>query len=410
MGGKSLVNYGVRPNRDILFLNTSNQVCPAYSPISFCWDNEADFPSPWVEGTTLLEGGQLALPASFSCMSETGQALTMYAINGPLDVQPNCYGTASISYPLPIRYDPNSFPIPIDPEDPLGTGFEPGTWDEYITAYPGDIEGPPLLGLFPFGQNSVGEESDPFEYWQPASFFNAPLTLWSVVFWMPNADASMSENLALVVPSTGVGQVPYGGAIAAYTGEEGPGPVEAEANVPIELLQPEESFTLLQAGLYRLAFNGSVGIQYAGVAATVNVWVTFGPNWANLAETSQADTFSQTPVPGETISILNGGRQNPIIELTSNNDFSLVAGSGNDTLPVSGSLGTFFATYNYLSFGYESLSMEGYFYFLPGDVLTVSVVTSGNQEDGSPVTITVNGSLSYLKLTTNSFGTFGIFY
>jgi hypothetical protein len=37
MGGKSLVNYGVRPNRDILFLNTSNQVCPAYSPISFCW-------------------------------------------------------------------------------------------------------------------------------------------------------------------------------------------------------------------------------------------------------------------------------------------------------------------------------------------------------------------------------------
>jgi hypothetical protein len=132
--------------RMIRWRNISEEVCPAFSPITFTWDNEADVPSPWVKGETLLDGGRLAWPAAFGCMSETGHALTLYAINGPFDVQPNCYGQCSIDYPLPVLYDPESFPIPIDPEVGAAGGVEPGTWEEYLDFYPGDIEGPLLRG------------------------------------------------------------------------------------------------------------------------------------------------------------------------------------------------------------------------------------------------------------------------
>src|SRR5581483_4421891 len=130
--------------RMIQWKNVSEEVCPAYSPITFSWDNDGHSKSPWVVDETVLDGGSLALPAAFGCMAETGYADALYAINGPFDVQPGCYGRCSIVYPLPILFDPQSFPIPVD--EP-GAPPEPGTWDEYTTAYPGDIEGPPLLGF-----------------------------------------------------------------------------------------------------------------------------------------------------------------------------------------------------------------------------------------------------------------------
>jgi hypothetical protein len=235
----------------------------------------------------------------------------------------------------------------------------------------------------------------------------ADFVLWTVVFWMPNPDGSNTENLALVVPATNVGTIPYGGSLPAiYDGE-------IESDQPEEILEPE-TLEIQQAGLYKLEVSATIKIQKPGVSATLNLQVTFGERWADGFEgTPLSATYAEPPVPGETITVLSGGRQLPKIAIQYNNDFTLTAGSGNDTLPVSGSLGDWDITFQ--EYGYETVWFSGYFYLQPGDELSLQLVATDSpsdteEEDLIPIVLNVNGALTWLKLTSNPFGSFGIYY
>ncbi|HEV3341068.1 MAG TPA: hypothetical protein VG125_11950 [Pirellulales bacterium] len=395
--------------RTIPWLNTGETVCPAFNPITFCWDNNAGVPSPWQQGTTLLSGGRLALPSDGAAMSETGYALTLYAINGPFDVQPGSYGECSIDYPLPIRYDPNSFPIP-DPADPANP--VPGTWDKYITAYPGDIEGPPLLGFVssnPTNPNAVQEAAAVQNVnFQPASFM-ADFTPWSVLYWMPNPDGSMSDNLALVVPTTGLGPVPYGGSIPAVAGTG----TNAAFNVPIQLLQPQ-TLTVKQAGLYALNVSATVEIDSPGAAVALKLQLTYGPAWANfnIAGTPIAATVG-SPIPGQVTTLLTGGRQVPRVTVSNTATDVLNVNVGGTNYQVTGDMDNF--QVNFTTYGYETVWFNGYVYLLPGDEVTlVAVLTAkGTDQNGNPVDpvgINVEGALTWIKQGVNPFGSFGVLY
>lgn len=377
------------------WVNAWDTVCPAFSPVTFTWDNEANVGSPWQTGGGATGGfsnlpptmvdGQIALPGWGGYMSEAGYALTMYAINGPFDVQPGGYGHCSIDYPLPVLYDPESFPIPIDPLNPA-IGTVGGTWDDYISIFSGDIEGPPPMGFSMSAAPNIG--------FQPATF-SADFILWTMLYFWPNPDASTSDNIALVVPGTAIPPIPTGGSLNASTG----GMVSAVADVPIELLMPLGELEISRQGLYEFNFSAvAFGMALSGITATFTLRVTYGPAWDLIDLSGTPGAPIPPPVSGQTVTLMTtavktltitiGATDNPFVTINNVN----YAVQGDDDQLVLSSLGS------------QTAVMSTFAYLLPGDVLTLDVTTDTNTP------IEVIGGLNYYLKSPNPFGSFAIYW
>jgi hypothetical protein len=375
----------------IKIVNVSDEVLPAYNPLVLTYDNQQHFDpfgSPFLGGYSsssagigvpqgsgsprTIVNGELIWPASFACIAETGYTNCLYAINGPFDIAPDGYGTAYLDYPLPITIDPDSFPIP----DGSGS-FVPGTWDDYQDAYPGDIEGPPPCGLATLPGVSASAGPDGI-MWQPANFMSQ-WPLWTVLWW--DVDRNTGEPLsdrAIVVPYSGLaGAIPYGGTVAVeLLGALCLADVFNPAGLPL---------TIRQQGLFDLSFFGTLEVQAVGVAASILLQVTFGPQWdlVDLTGTPVASGYAAPPVSGETVTLASIGRKMPLL--------NVVGPYGAEAI-------------SYVDYGYEPIHFEINSYFMPGDVLTMWLVTDGD------AVVSVAGSLSYNKVSTNPYGSFAIFY
>lgn len=380
--------------RKIRFLNISEEVCPAYTPVVFSWDNEAGVDPPWnTDGDntagkpTILDGGRLAWPIGWGSMSETGYLNTLYAINGPFDVQPGGYGDCSIDYPLPLLIDPESFPIPEDEANPLGPQV-PGTWQEYLEAWPGDIEGPPPCGFRSFIATEGG--------WQPASFM-ADFLLWTVLYWDVNPDGSIAKNRAIVMPFDGrAGAIPAGGSVSVAFAETMTPSVEAPISDPV---------TIAQQGQYQLNFYGTLEIDALGVPVNVALQITWGPAWdavdfSNSPMAAASIVNGQLPVSGETVTLTGAGRMLP--KFTVDTQVGITESGpyqDNDVVTVN-------TTVNYDAFGFETVSFQYLLYFLPGDTIQL-IATNAGTEDSA---VQINGGLTYQRTNNNPFGTIAVYY
>lgn len=246
MQRQTIHNFGVRgqPQRGALrFYNASDASIPPYYPLLL-------FPEG-VDGNPFDPGDGTILDSPVLSVAAVNGFSGLPFVNNNQQVEPHSYGTGTLTHPMPLAVDPNSFPIW------NGSYANPptlGSAQDYLASGQGATF--PPLGFGPYTGNG----------WVPATFSpNVPS--WQALCWDKNADGTLADDRVLAVPWV-VRDFPYAG--ASQIAFNGPvGAVETQVVPPV---------TVLGGGLYQVLLNCTVYIDVPGVAVTLTINYTPGPN------------------------------------------------------------------------------------------------------------------------------------
>lgn len=342
MARQRIINHGVIPQPQrgaIRFYNDSTDEIPPYYPLVLNQASIDPNSNPFDVGNgVMLQSPVLA--------AGHGSSLTgLPFVNGAASVGPQSYGFGTLSHPMPLAVDPDSFPI----------------WD-------GSPNNPPTLGDVNDYQNSGQDNFPPLgfsglgsggNFWNPASF-SPQIPCWMALCWDQEPDGTLATDRVLAVPWS-VRDFPYAGSNQIAIND----PISTS---PIEILGP---ITVLGSGLYQLFLTCTVAIDVPGAAVTLQINYTQGPNSPGFVSGLGA------VVPGSWGSVY---RQSP--KFTVGNGGG--SGGGDDD------------TVNFVTTGAEAVTLVTSGFAFQGDTWTLTAVAS---EDCDP---TIVGSLTYNRIGTSA--------
>lgn len=354
------------------FYNATDQTVPAYSPIAVRMSSNL---LSQLDEDDLVFTGSYVYP-TFGNGLNTSSFESLVFINGPQDVPPHSFGTASRDYPLPCLIDPDSYPIwdgnPLDAptlgdfDAYNGNAFlgaeNPELSAEFLPNFGGATDFPPL------GLSSVASSGGAQQFFFPASF-TPDIPLWKSLYFDMDADGALTKNRVVVTPA-----VPYARPIAGQWQFQFAN--EDEVNSEGSILIPP--FAVVKDGYYTFAFHAEVEIDTPGAAAEIRLGVLSGPN-SLTGGFGYANNITGTNTP--LVYPIRAGRKMPKFHIDTDSDQPYQSEQDEDKVV-------------YDDYGYETVGASINIFLRKGDKFQLDVYCPG---DAANVIVT-NGLLIWRQV------------